>query len=93
MASDYFRIKGDFANSIICLQRAIYYSPKVYEYIPKLSLSNILHKNHFVNDSLSIALSSISTQSENPLLAYFIGIKNKLNSNSDQVRILNYLLI
>ncbi len=27
MASDYFRYKGDFANSVKCLQRAIYYSP------------------------------------------------------------------
>jgi hypothetical protein len=26
MASDYFRYKGEFANSVKCLQRAIYYS-------------------------------------------------------------------
>lgn len=28
MASDYFRAKGDYANSVKCLQRALYYVPK-----------------------------------------------------------------
>ena len=28
MATEYFRIKGDFSNSIKCFQRALYYAPK-----------------------------------------------------------------
>lgn len=96
MASDYFRIRGDYINAIKCLQRAIYYAPRYFvkfnskqhncltififpllnrnfRNIPTLSLSNMLHKLNFINDSLSIALSTLSFDSNNSLLYYYIG--------------------
>ncbi len=72
MASDYFRVKGDYQNSIMCLQRAIYYSPRRFQSIPLLNLSNMLHKLHFINDSLVVALTSVSIDRENPLLVYYV---------------------
>ena len=73
MASDYFRIKGDYLNAIKCLQRAIYYSPNNMKNIPTLALSNMLHKLSYLNDSLSVALSVLSFDSNNSLLYYYIG--------------------
>lgn len=72
MASDYFRVKGDYSNSIMCLQRAIYYSPKQLRNIPLLNLANMLHKLHFINDSLIIGLTGYSHDNTNPLLAYYV---------------------
>ncbi len=72
MASDYFRVKGDYLNSIMCLQRAIHYSPRRFQSIPLLNLSNMLHKLHFINDSLVIALTSVSIDRKNPLLVYYV---------------------
>ncbi len=72
MASDYFRVKGDFLNSIKCLQRAIHFAPKRYQSIPMLNLANMLHKIHFNNDSLIIGLTSVSIDKHNPILAYYV---------------------
>ena len=73
MASDFYRIKGDYANTIKCLQRAIYHAPRPFSTLPVLSLSNVLHKLHFSEDSLAIALSSLSFDPFSPLFAYHIG--------------------
>jgi hypothetical protein len=73
MASDYFRVKGDFTNAVKCLQRAIYFSPQNFKNIPTLALSNMLHKLNYINESLAIALSVLSFDSNNSLLYYYIG--------------------
>ncbi|RNA02773.1 tetratricopeptide repeat 17-like [Brachionus plicatilis] len=73
MAADYFRIKGDYFNAVKCFQRSIYYAPRHHKSVPMLSLSNMLHKLHFLNDSLSIALSGYSIDSNSSLFAYYIG--------------------
>lgn len=103
MASEYFRLTGDFANAVTCLQRAIYYSPRYtsihittkttayYEFcifvwinlkkktksmhknVPRLYLSNMLHKLEYINESLSIMLSNIAENMDNSLFAYYIG--------------------
>ena len=44
-----------------------------YAHVPLLSLSNMLHKLHFINDSLSVALTGISMNPDNFLLAYYLG--------------------
>lgn len=72
MASDYFRVKGDYSNSIMCLQRAIHYSSKQFKSIPLLNLANMLHKLHFVNDSLIVGLTGYSIDNKNPLLSYYV---------------------
>ena len=41
--------------------------------IPMLSLSNMLHKLHYINDSLAIGLTSYSIDPKNSLLAYYLG--------------------
>lgn len=73
MASDYYRVKGDYVQSIQCLQRAVYFAPRRYQSIPLLSLSNMLHKLHFNNDSLVIGLTGVAVDGKNPLLAYYVG--------------------
>lgn len=45
---------------------------RIYESIPKLSLSNMLHKLHFLNDSLITALSCVPHEADNYLFAYYI---------------------
>ena len=64
MAGDYFKIKGDFANAVKCLQRAIYHATSRHHYIPKLSLASMLQKMHKLNDSLVVALASINPYTE-----------------------------
>lgn len=77
MAGDYFRSIGDYENTIKCYQRAIYYSSSTSSNsglaVSTLSLSNLLHKLHFINDSLSVALSSLTFDPNNKLFAYHIG--------------------
>lgn len=73
MASDFYRIEGDYENAINCLQRSIYYAIDKYRSIPLLVLSNTLHKSHFLNDSLTVALSGLAYSQNNLLLFYYIG--------------------
>jgi len=73
MASDYFRIKGDFANAIDCLQKSLFYVHTSYRGGPSIALAHLLHKQNFMNDSLAIALSSLTYEPANSLLSYFIG--------------------
>lgn len=73
MASEYFRLTGDFSNAITCLQRAIYYSPSIHKNVPRLYLSNMLHKLEYINESLSIMLTNIAENMDNSLFAYYLG--------------------
>jgi tetratricopeptide (TPR) repeat protein len=77
LASDFFRVKGDYLNSIKCFQRAIAFVPRHFADIPLLSLSNMLHKLHFINDSLSVALSAALSvggrQRDYAFLANYLG--------------------
>ena len=41
--------------------------------IPLISLSNMLHKLHFINDSLSVAIAGVITHPDDFLLAYYLG--------------------
>lgn len=86
MASDFFRVKGDFKNSIICLQRSIYYSPRRFKSIPLLYMSNMLHKLHFINDSISVLSAGISIDYKNPLLAYYMGNIHVTNGDLNEAR-------
>jgi hypothetical protein len=55
------------------------FAQRKYVHIPKLSLSNLIHKLNFLNESLSVALADLAELSdllsnlENSLIAYFIG--------------------
>ncbi|CAF0907060.1 unnamed protein product [Brachionus calyciflorus] len=73
MAGDFFRIKGDFLNAVKCLQRSIFYAPDVHQTVPILSLSNMLHKLHFINDSLAIALTGAAMEPNNSIFSYYLG--------------------
>ena len=44
-----------------------------YSIIPLLSLSNMLHKLHFINDSLSVLMAGLSADADDFLLAYYLG--------------------
>ena len=88
MASDYFRVKGDYLNSVKCLQRAIYYAPKNYVNIPLFNLANLIHRVHYLNDSLSVALTASNAQPENNVIHYLIGNIYVVCINFKQVKLL-----
>jgi hypothetical protein len=73
MAAYYFRLKGDYLNSIKCLQRAMYYVPAKYYHMPAMTLSNTLHKSQFLNDSLAVALAAAGVRPQDTEIAYYVG--------------------
>ena len=66
IASFYWRYKGNAKEAMKCARNAVVLAPRKYKDIPLLSMSTILQRSNFLNDSLIVLSAAVDHEPNEP---------------------------
>jgi len=73
LASFYWRAKGNGAEAVECLRRALHFCPYHFKHIPLTSLGNVLHRAHASEEAAIVIHHAIDVSPESSIAHFTLG--------------------
>ncbi|KAG0411227.1 hypothetical protein HPB47_011658 [Ixodes persulcatus] len=73
LAAYYWRERGDPANAIECVRRALHFSPREHKDVALISLGNVLHRSHLSEEAAIVVHAAVDTAPDNAICHFTLG--------------------